>query len=133
MPPVVRYLLVGLLNTACGFAVIAICQVWLGFHALTANALGYATGFFTSYLLNRSFTFSSPIHWSAGLPRFALVVALGYAVNLAVLLWLRQHFPSGSLVPQLCAIAAYFFVTYILSHRFVFRRKRQGEIRNEGK
>jgi putative flippase GtrA len=52
-----RYLLVGLLNTGLGYAIIFGCMYGLGLSPVLSNALGYGLGMSISYFLNRSFTF----------------------------------------------------------------------------
>ncbi|MEO2073916.1 MAG: GtrA family protein [Bacillus sp. (in: firmicutes)] len=74
----VRFLLVGMLNTSVGLAImlfllnVAEASYWIS--TFTGNAVGACV----SFLLNRSFTFKSTVAYHKGLPRFFITILLCY-------------------------------------------------------
>jgi len=121
--PLVRYGLVGLLNTGVGLAVILGAEFGLHAPPLVANALGYAAGFAVGFVLNRSFVFRSDARTEVAGPRYLLAVAACYGLNVAVLQGLRAVVPAGDLfraAAQLCAMGAYTVSLFVLSRYWVF-------------
>lgn len=121
-----RFVLVGFVNTAVGYGAILFFLYVIAAGYLASNALGYVVGGLVSYFLNKSFTFESARAHRAALPRFVLVVAGCYLVNLVVLkigmsLW-RLH-PA---LAQALAVAAYTVIFYAASRRLVFGHQAQG-------
>lgn len=85
-----RYLLVGLVNTAVGYGVIVLVT-WSGARPTLANLAGYAVGICVSLVLNTRFTFRSGRSLRALLLPFLSQVALAWGLNwltLQTLLWL---------------------------------------------
>ncbi|MEM1139950.1 MAG: GtrA family protein [Pseudomonadota bacterium] len=73
----VRYLLVGVTNTAVGLVVIFLCLGLFGLPVAIANPIGYAVGIVWSFLLNARYTFR---HQGPKLPAFVrFVVVTGAA------------------------------------------------------
>lgn len=121
--PLVRYGLVGLLNTGVGLAVILGAEFGLHAQPLAANALGYAAGFAVGFVLNRSFVFRSEARVGVAGPRYFVAVAACYGLNLMVLQGLRWALPPTDLAraaAQLCAMGAYTVSLFALSRYWVF-------------
>lgn len=117
-----RYGLVGLLNSAIGFAVIAaVLQVAPNRPAL-ANAAGFGVGFAISFVMNRAWTFADKRGWSITLGPYAGLVAICYAVNLLVVLAAARVSALGLYAPQLLGMATYTLLLFCGSHFYVFRR-----------
>jgi putative flippase GtrA len=116
-----RYVLVGLANTAIGYGCILLLRYGLHWSDLAANAGGYGMGACASYLLNRSFTFQSQRRHGQALPRFVLAMALCYALNAAVLLACLQWLHWPSFASQALALCAYTVAFFVLSRTLVFR------------
>ncbi len=120
----VRFGLVGVLNTGLDFTVFVLLFYGLGWPLLVANSLGYLTGLANSYLLNSRWTFGDrprggsparPLLY-AGLNGMGLVLG-----NLAV--WtLALTLPAW--LAKLGATAATFAWNYWSSDRLVFLRER---------
>lgn len=123
----VRYGLVGAVNTGVGLAVILIVEFGLKASPVVANAAGYGVGFAVGFLLNRGFVFRSRAGVTATGPRYLAAVALCYGLNLGVLQGLRALLPSGDLAraaAQLCAMGTYTVTLFALSRYWVFRGAR---------
>lgn len=118
-----RFLLVGVANTAVGYAVILVLHYGLAFTPVLANVGGYAIGGGVSYWLNRRFSFGSDRPHAQALPRFVGAVAFSFGVNLLVLR-LAMSVPNLPVaVAQAAAIASYVIVFYWISRYFVFGRR----------
>ena len=79
-----RFVLVGLANSAVGYGLILVFHYGLGASAMVANLGGYTMGGLLSYVLHRNFTFESGRPHAQALPRFAILVASCFALNLVV-------------------------------------------------
>lgn len=115
-----RYVAVGIANTAMGFAVILLLQTYLGLMPVLANAFGYLVGAGLSYGLNRSYTFRSKRSHATGIPIFAVVTALCYALNLAVLQFGIHVLNMPSALAQGAAVCAYSSAFYLMSRNWIF-------------
>lgn len=116
----VRYVMVGLSNTAIGFAVIWLTLSGFGFSNVAANVAGYAVAFLWSFALNRRWTFRHRGAVGTGLFRYALVCLMAYAANLLVVVVLGERLGQGSLFVQLYGMLTYTALAYIGARRFAF-------------
>ncbi|WP_183085338.1 GtrA family protein [Trinickia fusca] len=116
----VRYLLVGVSNTAIGFAVIWIALSGLGFGNVAANVTGYAIAFLWSFALNRKWTFRHRGAIGKGLLRYALVCLVAYLANLAIVVWLSEFLGQRSLLVQVGGMITYTVLAYVGSRCFAF-------------
>ncbi|MEL0210844.1 MAG: GtrA family protein, partial [Novosphingobium sp.] len=102
-----RFALVGVINTAIGFALILL-GLRLGLSDFAANALGYGLGFCVSYALNRWITFKvegAPSFREFG--RFGAAFLLAYAANIAVLGLGRAAGMAGQPMLHLAGLGLY--------------------------
>lgn len=113
--------LVGVVNTAIGFGVIALAQVVFALHPVLANVLGYAAGLTNSYLMNRAFTFQGTVHSGGTMLRFFLAFVVAYGVNMAVLLSGLKLAADAALIVQGAAMVSYTIVFFLISKLYVFR------------
>ena len=117
----VKYLMVGVINTLAGFVVIVFCLEILDLRPVPANAMGFVVGLFTSFLLNRSFSFRSSVPLASGLLSFAVVSLVGYLFNLAALLAAQRILHLGTYPSQIVGISTYVIVVFFASKKLVFR------------
>ena len=117
----VRFVLVGLVNTAVGYGVILFLHYGLQMSPLWANVGGYAVGGLLSYLLNRSFTFASSKPHSQALPRFGAAMAACFALNLMVLEFGLSVLALPVPAAQALAIGSYTVAFYLVNRLAVFR------------
>lgn len=116
----VRFGLVGVANTGVGLGIIYACLFLLGWSDLAANLMGYTAGLLQSFLLNRRWTFRSPVPIAPAFLRFLVAFGISYAVNLALVLALRR----ADIPPALAHAAGmpvYTFLFFLLSRRLAFR------------
>jgi putative flippase GtrA len=117
-----RFIAVGVLNTAVGYAVIFGCMYAAGMGPELSNIAGYAVGLVVSYVMNRNYTFGSKQEPRREIVRFLVVFGIAYGANMLVLLALING-GSGlnAGVAQVVAGVAYIAVSYLLSKFYVFR------------
>ena len=118
----VRFALVGVLNTGVDFAVFLTLFYGFAVPLLVANSLGYLTGLANSYLLNSRWTFHDRA--KTGSPTRPLLYALlnlgGLALGNLVVWLLALALPVW--LAKLGAVAATFAWNYWSSDRLVFVR-----------
>ena len=114
---VVRFLAVGVLNTAFGYAIFA-GGILLGLSSGVALAIAMVLGVIFNF-----FTFGRLVFDSRDptrLPRFVGVYVLTYVVNLAMLaLW--QRIGVGPLLAQLACLPVTVSLTFVLMRFMVFK------------
>ena len=120
----VRYVLVGLSNTAVGFTVIWVALRGFGFGNVAANAAGYSVGFLWSFALNRKWTFYHQGAVGSALVRYLLVTLVAYGMNLLMVILLERRLSQGSLCVQFGGMLTYTVAAYIGARYFVFPPKR---------
>lgn len=116
----VRFLLVGVVNTLFGQSVIWFSMWALGFGIVAANALGYGCGIVLSFVLNRNWTFNHDGSQVAALLRFLAVNACAYVANLLVVVAV-YHLGVSGYVAQLSGAPFYTLIGYLGSRFIVFR------------
>lgn len=117
-----RFVVVGLVNTAFGYAIFWLGLRLLGLSAHAANTLSYAISLCLSFVLTRRFVFraqAGPAHQAAW--RFLLAFGIAFAVNQAGL-WLLLYLAWRAEIAQLGAMVSYTIVFFILNKFFVFHR-----------
>ncbi len=102
-----RFGVVGLVNTAIGLLAIYTVIFFFDAGPAIANAIGYAIGLSVSFALNRIWTFGDKRSYGKMLPRFLLVAAISYLLNLSVVLLSTHHFGVGPYLVQLLGIGVY--------------------------
>jgi len=118
--PFLRFIAVGLLNTAVGLAAVYIAGHVLGANSFAANAIGLATGFAVGYQVNRLWTFSSTESVAMTAPRYLVAFAMAYALNAAILAALLRSGSLPTILAQAIALSAYSLAFYLLCRRAVF-------------
>lgn len=118
-----RFILVGLVNTAFGYAIFWLGLHFLGLSAPLANALSYAISLCLSFVLTRRFVFrgAAAAPASAAAWRFIVAFAVAFGINQAVL-WLLLALGWRAEIAQLGAMVSYTVVFFMLNKFFVFRR-----------
>jgi putative flippase GtrA len=115
-----RFGAVGLVNTAIGLSAIYALMFLFDTAPALANAAGYAIGLAIGFALNRAWTFRSERPLGAVLPRYLLVVAISYLMNLGVVIVSTSHFSVNPYVAQLFGIVVYTVSTFFGCRSFVF-------------
>ncbi len=117
---VARFLLVGVINTGTGLAIVALLRR-IGATEFLANFAGLATGVAVGYLLNRRWTFRSRQRAPTTIPLYLAAFSLAYSCNLCVLALCLQLWKLNADVSQALALLSYSSVFYFLCRSVVFR------------
>lgn len=80
-PRIAKFLLVGLGSTLVHFLVLTFLYKSLNAHIVPATVVAFFASLIFSYLLNRTFTFTSRIQHHIGLPKYLLVTLVGLFWN----------------------------------------------------
>jgi putative flippase GtrA len=120
---IVRFLLVGVLNTAVGLGATYASKYFFSIRDVPANGIGYLVGLTNSFFWNRRWTFShsGDTVWTAA--RFVLVFAVAYSANLMLMLSLISRLRLNSYAAQALATIPYTVLFYLGSRYFVFVRR----------
>ena len=116
----IRYLLVGVVNTLIGLTSIYAGLYLLGLGDVAANAAGYAVALLFGFALNRGWTFQTRDRPVRRMLRYGLVLAAVYAVNLVTVLYARDVWAIGSYAAQAAGIVPYTLTGYLGSRFLVF-------------
>jgi putative flippase GtrA len=122
MKQLIKFVIVGVLNTILGYSVIFGCMYLLGMDPVISNVVGYLIGLMLSYTLNRKVTFQSTSKSKSELVRFLVVFLIAYFANLAVLMVLIKVGIFHEVVNQVVAGAVYVFFSFFLNKYYVFYR-----------
>ena len=117
-----RFAAVGLINTAIGLAAIYGFMYFLRVGPAAANAMGYAIGFFSSFLLNRAWTFSSNRKITHVLPRYFFIAAISYLLNLGVVTAGAAFLQLNLYIVQLLGVSIYTLCMFLGCRWFVFSK-----------
>ena len=120
----VRYLLVGLSNTAIGFAVIWVALRCFDLGNVASNAAGYSVAFLWSFALNRKWTFYHNGAVGGALMRYLLVTLAAYGMNLLVVILLERMLSQGSLFVQVGGMLTYTVAAYFGARYIAFPKRR---------
>ena len=121
----VKYLLVGVLNTIVGFGLIFLLM-WRGFSPEISNIIGYAVGICFSFVMNKIFTFQSKqTSKKANLAEFFKFVSsmlIAWSLNF-ITLKICLKFGVNPYISQIIAGAIYTITGYLLSKIWVFKKQ----------
>lgn len=119
---IIKYGIVGGMNTGVDFAVFALLVYGLGAAAIVAQPISYLCGFANSYVWNRKWTFRSDRRSGVGeLVRFGIVNAVSFGVSTVVLMAIVSGLGWNALLGKAVSIVASLAVNYIGSRLWVFR------------
>ena len=120
----VRFLLVGVVNTLVGLGIIYSAMYFLRLDIASANAMGYLIGILVSFSLNKTWTFGSSDRIVSSFVRYLLVLAIAYVANLATVLFVHSRFFLDPYLAQAMGIIPYTAIGYLGSRYFAFREQR---------
>ncbi|TQR29528.1 GtrA family protein [Campylobacter sp. MIT 99-7217] len=119
MKELIKYCLVGILNTLVGFGVVLLLS-FLALMPELANLIGYTLGIFCSFFLNKYFTFKSKSKSHRDFLKFVFAMCIAYLINLLVLFIAYRIFHINVYLAQLFAALSYTLSGFLLSKFFVF-------------
>lgn len=123
VPEIVRFVIVGMVNTAFGYGVIFALMLGAGWSPEASNVTGYAVGLAVSYLLHRVFTFRSKGNPFGEAGRFLVVFGIAFGLNLVALSVCVRLLDIPAWISQIIAACVYVVSSYLMQRYFVFLRK----------
>ncbi|PLR94164.1 GtrA family protein [Bacillus sp. T33-2] len=129
--PFIRFLFVGLVNTAAGLSITFFLLNLIGWPYWVSTFIGNSIGAIVSYFLNRTFTFHSSVDVKNAGPRFISVILHcyvgSYYASAFIASWLQQQpFMDGLILRDNFAVllgaALYTVTNYFGQKHFVFRK-----------
>ena len=123
MKELLRYLLVGGLNTVFGYSIIFVLMYLLSWSPQASNIAGYGAGFVFSYILHRIITFRSRNSKFPELARYLVVFGISFISNYSVLELSLRKLMLDPYVSQVVAGCIYILVSYGLNKMIVFRNR----------
>jgi len=114
-----RFLSVGVLNTALGYAVIFACM-FAGVDPIVSNAIGYAAGLVASFALSKLWVFRSPGRGTHEAARYVVAFGAAYSANVAAL-WLALEVGAWPPIAQVMGGGAYVLAMLWASVHWVFK------------
>jgi polyisoprenyl-phosphate glycosyltransferase len=120
----IRYLLVGVVNTLVGLSTIYLAMYFLQMNLASSNAFGYTIGIMVSFVLNKKWTFDNQDHVVYSFLRYLLVLLVAYVANLATVLFADSHFDLNPYLSQALGIIPYTTIGFLGSRYFAFREQR---------
>jgi putative flippase GtrA len=120
----VRYAVVGLASNVSGYLAYLLIT-WLGVGPKLAMTCLYLLGATVSFVGNRRWTFSHEGSIGASAARFAIAHALGYLLNLSILLAFVDHLGFPHQAVQAVAIVVVALFLFVLFRLFVFPAQRR--------
>jgi putative flippase GtrA len=127
---VIKFLLVGLLNTIVGMGLMLFLKNGLEWPFWYATFTGNTVGAIVSFLMNRTFTFKSKVPILVGLPRFTAVVLFCYIFSFSISRLITGSMDSFSIgqfyidsdnIAILLGSIIYTFSNYAGQKSFVFK------------
>lgn len=117
---------VGLVGTGAHFLILLVWVEGAGLPPLSGTAIGFVTGALVNYWLNYRFTFRSTAFHRAALPKFMLVAAVGFCLNLFFMMAGTRWTPLHYLVVQVLATGAVLFWGFSANSLWTFKGKDHG-------
>lgn len=112
---------IGTLNTAFCYLIYAVLVDWAFWHYTPALVADYVVGAATGYVLHRLTTFNDRSHVRHAFAKYALMLAVTFALNWALLDALVRNAWLGPLSAQALATVIVTIVGYLMQTHWVFR------------
>lgn len=111
----------GVVNTAVGYGVFALCLLVFEWSPIWSNVLAYTVGLFVSLTLMRTWVFPSSARKRVYAAVFLAIFAISYVLNLGALALLLEFTILSPLIAQLFAMATYSVSFFLLGKKFLHR------------
>ena len=125
---VIKFLAVGLCNTALSAVLMLVLYEKLGWGYWGSTATSYLAGAILSYVLNRQFIFKSDAKVTSSLPKFALNVAVCYLIANVIaksaVTALLSGFAFQEQLAMLVGMGLYTCLNYMGQRWFAFRAEK---------
>jgi putative flippase GtrA len=114
------YAAAGVAATGTHYAVMVALVTWAKAPEVVASCAGFLAGACVKYPLNYWTVFASRQQHRIALPRFALALAVSFALNAILLAILLETLDVHYMVSQVLTTGAVLFVNYLLARYWIF-------------
>jgi putative flippase GtrA len=121
MGQLIRFGLVGVLNSIIGLGVFSFCFYVLHAGAALSNVIAYAIGLINSYVCNRAWTFKSNGHIGSEMFMFLVVFAVSYAAQYVVFIILKSRFNVEAFIAFFAGMCVYTGCNFLGNKIFTFK------------
>lgn len=118
-----RFVFVGLVNTAIGYSIIMILFHLIGLSYSLSYFLSYVVGIIVSFFLNRQFVFFSQNNKLSEFFRFLIAFGASYAVSYIALYILVEYHLLGENIAFFAGMVVYSTLFYLLNRHITFKQK----------
>ena len=116
-----RFVIVGIINTCCNYAVFLFFLLSLKIYYLIAGALGFLVGAVIGFTLNRIWTFKSDICYKKGISKYLAIQLFCLLIHSLTQFSVINFFHISEILSQLAGIAVTTFLNFFLSKNLVFK------------
>ncbi len=117
-----RFVLVGLVNTAIGYSIIIILFHLIGLSYSLSYFLSYVVGVIISFFLNRQFVFFSENDKLTEFFRFLIAFGVSYGVSYVALYILVEYHLLGENIAFFAGMVVYSTLFYLLNKHITFKQ-----------
>ncbi len=123
-----KFILVGVINTLIGTAVMFLCYNALHFNYWFSSAMNYIVGSIVSYFLNKYFTFQNKERSWKIIIKFIINISICYLIAYGIAKPLAAHILSGQTVTiqengaMLAGMVLFVILNYIGQRFFAFKK-----------
>lgn len=118
-PALLRFCLVGAMNTGVDFSIFALLTFW-GFPLILAQTLSYSAGMLNSFLMNRTWTFKQTNHGTGQFIRFLILNLLTLSLTYGLLVGLHGQWQWPLLLSKIVATGLSLGINFVGSRLWVF-------------
>lgn len=114
---------VGAINTGLSLLIILALSEYFGVHYVGANIIGYACGLASGFIMHKNLTFKSQMPSKSTKSQalsFLIIFAVGYAVQLALLVLLVEKIHLDNVPAQIIAWCLYVGISFTGNKYFTF-------------
>lgn len=115
-----RFAGVGAVATGIHYATLLVLVEAAGVAVVAATSVGFACGAAFSYLANHRWTFDRRADHSSAAVRYVGMLAIGFALNAAVVWFLHDVLGLWYVAAQVVSTAVGLFVNYVIASRWVY-------------
>jgi len=121
-----RFAIVGTLNTAVGFSVVALLQFECGLGPLLSNAFGLVVGICFGFVLNARFVFERRVFRITALCRYVMAFVMALALEQILLAFLLS-IGSHPIAAQGLSLMSYSLCYFLLCRTWIFAESHLAE------
>lgn len=118
----IKYGLVGIINTLITAIIIFVLMNGFGVSYKISNAVGYVAGFFNSFIMNKIWTFkANKASTISQFTKFAAVFIICYFIQLGLVVILVEKLLLSKNISQLIGMVFYTLIGFLFNKLFTFK------------